>query len=152
MNWGRPGFDLWVGKIPWRRERLLTPVFLLKEFHGLYSPWGHRVAHDWATFKFTFTLLACVMSVIVQLFEHSLALSFLWNWDENWLFKSCCHCWVFQVCWHIECSTLPSSSFRNWHSSAGISSLLLALFTVMLPKAYLISHSRMSGSRWVITS
>ena len=22
-----PGFDPWVGKIPWRRERLLTPVF-----------------------------------------------------------------------------------------------------------------------------
>ena len=30
----------WVGKIPWRRERLPTPVFWLREFHGLYSPWG----------------------------------------------------------------------------------------------------------------
>ena len=28
---------------------------------------------------------------------------------------------------------------------------LLALFIVMLPKAYLTLHSRMSGSRWVIT-
>ena len=37
---GRPGFDPWVGKIPWRRERLPTPVFWLGEFHGLYSPWG----------------------------------------------------------------------------------------------------------------
>ena len=24
----RPQFDSWVGKIPWRRDRLLTPVFL----------------------------------------------------------------------------------------------------------------------------
>ena len=24
----RPGFDSWVGKMPWRRERLPTPVFL----------------------------------------------------------------------------------------------------------------------------
>ena len=24
----RPGFDPWVGKIPWRRERLPIPVFL----------------------------------------------------------------------------------------------------------------------------
>ena len=24
----RPGFDLWVGKIPWRRDRLPIPVFL----------------------------------------------------------------------------------------------------------------------------
>ena len=32
----------WVGKIPWGRERLPTPVFWPGEFHGLYSPWGHR--------------------------------------------------------------------------------------------------------------
>ena len=38
----RPGFDPWVGKIPWRTERLPTPVFWPREFHGLYSPWGHR--------------------------------------------------------------------------------------------------------------
>ena len=37
---GRSGFNLWVEKIPWRRERLPTPVFWLGEFHGLYSPWG----------------------------------------------------------------------------------------------------------------
>jgi len=29
-----------LGKIPWRRERLPTPVFWPGEFHGLYSPWG----------------------------------------------------------------------------------------------------------------
>ena len=31
--------DTWVGKIPWRRERLPIPVFWPGEFHGLYSPW-----------------------------------------------------------------------------------------------------------------
>ena len=66
------------------------------------------------------------------------------------LFQSCGHCWVFQICWHIECSTFTASSFRIWNSSAGILSPLLALFVVMLPKAYLTSHSRMSGCRWVI--
>ena len=40
--------------------------------------------------------------------------------------------------------------FRIWNSSTGIPSTPLALFVVMLPKAHLISHSRMSGSRWVI--
>ena len=40
LQCGRPGFDPWVGKIPWRRERLPTPVFRPGEFHGLYSPWG----------------------------------------------------------------------------------------------------------------
>ena len=39
------------GKIPWRRERLPTPVFWLREFHGLYHPWGsQRVVHNWTTF------------------------------------------------------------------------------------------------------
>ena len=31
----RPGFDPSVGKIPWRRERLPTPVCWPGEFHGL---------------------------------------------------------------------------------------------------------------------
>ena len=41
------GFDLWIGKIPWRRKWQLTPVFLPGKFHGQkslagYSPWGHK--------------------------------------------------------------------------------------------------------------
>ena len=32
LQCGRPGFDPWVGKIPWRRERLPTPVFWPGEF------------------------------------------------------------------------------------------------------------------------
>ena len=42
LQCGRPGFHPWVGKIPWRRERLPTPVFWPGEFHGLYSPWGQK--------------------------------------------------------------------------------------------------------------
>ena len=47
-NAGDPRFDPWVGKIPWRREWLSSPVFLLGEFHGQrslegnYSPWGPK--------------------------------------------------------------------------------------------------------------
>ena len=37
-----PGFDPWVGKIPWRRERLPTPIFWPGEFHGVYSSRGHK--------------------------------------------------------------------------------------------------------------
>ena len=43
---GRPGFNPWVGKILWRRERLLTWVFWPGEFHRLYSPWGRK---EWDT-------------------------------------------------------------------------------------------------------
>ena len=85
------------------------------------------------------------------------SLSILWHClslgdvSENWPLQSCGHCWVFQICWHIECSTFTASSFRIWNSSAGNPSLPLALFIVTLPKAHLASHSRMFGSRWVTT-
>ena len=43
----RHEFDPWVGKIPWRRERLPPPVFLPGESRGQkslagYSPRGHK--------------------------------------------------------------------------------------------------------------
>ena len=52
MQYGRTGFDPWVGKIPWRRAWQSTPVFLPGE-----SPWteepgrlqsmrSQRVGHD----------------------------------------------------------------------------------------------------------
>ena len=34
--------ETWVGKIPWRRKRLPTPVFWPGEFHGLYGPQGRK--------------------------------------------------------------------------------------------------------------
>ena len=67
------------------------------------------------------------------------------------LCQSCGHCWVFQICWHIESSTFTASSLRIWNSSTGILSPPLALFVVMLPEAHVTSHSRMYGSRSVIT-
>ena len=56
----RPGFDLWLGKIPWRRERLPTPVFWPGEFHKLYSPWGRRVRQD---FHFHYDIIAEPLAV-----------------------------------------------------------------------------------------
>ena len=67
------------------------------------------------------------------------------------LFQSCGHCWVFQICWHITCNAFIASSFSIWNSSTGIPSPRLALFVVILPKVHLTSHSRISGSRWLIT-
>ena len=74
----------------------------------------------------------------------------LWDWMKMNLFQSCGHCWVFQMCWYIECNTFTASSFMIWNSSTGIPSPPLTLFIVMLSKAQFTSHSRMYGSRWVI--
>ena len=40
-NVGRPGFDPWVEKIPWRRAWQTTPVFLPGETHGQRSLVGY---------------------------------------------------------------------------------------------------------------
>ena len=55
----RSKFDSWVRKIPWRTEWQPTLISLAGEFQGQrslvgYSPWGHRVGHNWATNTFTF--------------------------------------------------------------------------------------------------
>ena len=87
------------------------------------------------------TLLACEMSAIVWKSEHFLALPFFGIGMKTDLLQTCGHCWVFQICWHIEWNTLAASSFRIWNSSSGIPSPPL-LFIVMLPKAHLTSLSR----------
>ena len=33
-------FSRYVGKIPWRMERLPTPIFCLGELHGFIYRWG----------------------------------------------------------------------------------------------------------------
>ena len=77
---------------------------------------------------------------------------FLWDWDEK--------NWPFPVLWPLLrfpnvlahwLQHFHSIIFQDLNSSAGISSPPLAFFIVMLPKAHLTSHSRMSGSSWVIT-
>ena len=84
------------------------------------------------------TLLACEVSAIVQQFEYFLALPFFETGMKTDLFQSCGRCWVFQICWHIDCSTFTASSFRIWNSPIGIPSPPLALFIVMLPKPTLL--------------
>ena len=47
LQWGRPGLDPWVGKIPWRRQWQHTPELLPGKSHGWrslvgYNPWGRK--------------------------------------------------------------------------------------------------------------
>ena len=90
------------------------------------------------------------MSAIVRWYERSLALPFFGIGMKIDLFQSCGHCWVFQICWHIECSTFTASSSRIWNRSTGVPSPPLALFIVMLYKAHLTSHSGcLALSEWL---
>ena len=60
------GFDAWVGKIPWGRERLPTPVFwpgeFYGEFYGLYSPWGSQSWTRLNDFHFHFSFSLSVIT------------------------------------------------------------------------------------------
>ena len=137
--------------IPWMLEiRTLVPLPFV---HPAWTSGSSQFLYCWSlTWRIlSITLLACEMSAIVQQFEDSLALPFIGIGMKIDFFQSCGTCWVFQICLHIECSSFTASSFRIWNSSTAIPLPSLALFIVMLLKAHLISHSRMSVSRWVIT-
>ena len=79
------------------------------------------------------TLPAWELSAIVQKFVHSLVLPFLGIGIRIDLFQSSGHWWVFQIYWHIECSTLIASSFRILISHTGIPSPPLALLLYWTP-------------------
>ena len=135
-------------------QRMLA-IWSLLPLPFLNSAWtsgSSQFMYCWSLAWRILSITLCEMSAIVRYFEHSLALPFFfWYWNENWPFQSSGHCLVFQVGWHIECSTFTALSFRIWNSSTGIPSPPLTLFIVILPKSQLTSYSRMSGSRWVIT-
>ena len=67
--------------IPWRRERLPTPVFWPGEFHGLYTPWGCRVGHHWVIFFIHFSFFTQYIGL--GIWSHH----FKGNRWENW--KQC---------------------------------------------------------------
>ena len=81
---GRPGFDLWVGKIPWRRERLPSSVFWPGELHGLYI--AYEVAKSQTRlrhfhFNSVFPFMAGLFSLVqcLQGFAAGVRISFLIN-------------------------------------------------------------------------
>ena len=90
----RPGFDPWVGKIPWRREWLPTPVFWPGEFHELYSPWGHKESDTTERLSlFSYLvfpiLLLCSISLHCSLKKAFLSLlDILWNSAFSWAYIS----------------------------------------------------------------
>ena len=58
---GRPGFNPWVRKIPWRRAQKPTLAFLPGESHGQgslvgYSPWGYKESETTERLHFPFSL------------------------------------------------------------------------------------------------
>ena len=68
LQWGRPGFNPWVGKIPWRRESLPIPVFWPRKFHGLYGSWGCKELDttEWLSLSQATIALFCLLNTILH--------------------------------------------------------------------------------------
>ena len=74
----------------------------------------------------------------------SFGTAFLCDWNENWPFP------VVASAEFSKLTGILSAALSQHHflgDSTGTPSSPLALFLVMLPKAHLTAHSRMSGSR-----
>ena len=97
--------------------KFLVYVLLMPSLEDL----GHYLASMWNE---------CNCAVVWTFF----GIVLLWDWNENWPFPVPWPLLVFQICWHIECSTITVSSFRIWNNSAGIPLPPLTLFEVILPK------------------
>ena len=134
--------NLISGSSAFSKTSLNTCKFMI---HVLLKPGLENLKH-----YFTSVWDKCNCAVVWAFF----GITFLWDWNENWpfpvLWPGKLLGWVFQIFWHVECSTCTASSFRIWNSSTGIPSPPLAFLVVMLPKTHLTLHSRMSGSRWMI--
>ena len=67
----RPRFDRWVGKIPWRKERLPSPVFWPGEFHWLYSPWGCKESDttEWLSLSLLYNIV-----MVFAIHQHELTI------------------------------------------------------------------------------
>ena len=81
LQYGRSGFDPWVGKIPWRRKWQPTPVFLTGKSHGqrrlagYYCSCGRKESDttEWLHFlSFTFPSFSFSISCFFLFFFPSL--------------------------------------------------------------------------------
>ena len=77
-----------LGRSPGEGEMLSTPVFWLGEFHGLYSPWGHKESDttEWLSLSLS------------QLDKIYLPTSFCYNFFPFPLFFISTHSWQLALC------------------------------------------------------
>ena len=96
---GRCGFDLWVGKIPWRRKWQSTPVFLpgnpmdrgawWATVHGVAKGW--TLLSDWAcTYTLKYLGMKCLYVCNLKYFNNN---------KNRW--ESLNHVWLFVTPWTI---------------------------------------------------
>ena len=111
----------------WRRSRYFSGILLLSLWSKecwLLNLWFLSFSKSSLNiWKFTVHIL---LKPDLENFEHYFAsmwdvcnCAVVWTFFgigmKTDLFQSCGHCCVFQICWHIECSTLTASLYQDQH-------------------------------------
>ena len=132
-------FNLWVGKIPWRRERLPTPVFWPGESYGLHSPWGYKElnTNEWLSLSHPSPMLLVFFLSHISLF-HLRYICFLCSmhiylaearFSQLFLFAPFASV-LFSV--HSYCSWNPSSLSSPSISESPVDCFLTFFFFILL--------------------
>ena len=112
----RPGFDPWVGKIPWRRAWQPTPVFLpgespwTEEPGGLQSAGLQRVGHDWVTSLHFTSLHRCQQTHKATVICNSLHLLL---WQTQWHNSAQSYCLTVTAVRNPKSVLIGSNSSTN---------------------------------------
>ena len=108
--------DIYWNTLAFSMIQWMLPIWSLVSLPFLNPAWTSRISQftycwslPWRILSIT--LLVCEMSAIVWQSEHYFPLPFFGIGMKSGLFWFCDHCWVFQICWHIECSIFTASSF-----------------------------------------
>ena len=115
----------------------LVPLPFLKPAWTSGSSWFmYYWSLAWRILSITNVWDECNCVVVSAFF----GIAFLWDWSENWHFRI-----------PVATAAREALGIALWNSLTWIPLLPLALFILMLPKAHLTSHFRISGSRRVVT-
>ena len=120
----RPGFDPWVGKIPWRRKWQPTPVFLPGKSHGQrslvgYRPWGRKESDTTERLHFHFQDL-----FLAKVKDFSVVFKIVRVEIQTYIHKYT----YISITFH---STIPIKIFKN--NNKFYKSVSLFLITLSLP-------------------
>ena len=118
----RPGFDLWIKKIPWIKEWQPTPVFLPEESHGQkslagYSPWDRKKSNT--TERQTLSLLTFLPAFVLLCPNSHFGLPTRWSF----VLVPYCSKGFREICFRVAYPNTWSSHIalvlKNLHAAAG---------------------------------
>ena len=118
----RPGFDLWIKKIPWIKEWQPTPVFLPEESHGQeslagYSPWDRKESNT--TERLTLSLLTFLPAFVLLCPNSHFGLPTRWSF----VLVPYCSKGFREICFRVAYPNTWSSHIalvlKNLHAAAG---------------------------------